>query len=46
MFHLLQVMLDGSFVRAYPRGADQPGVLCPVRDPAALRDLLLTLPPC
>ena len=46
MFHLLQVMLEGTFVRTYPRGADQPGVLYPVRDPAALRDLLLTLPPC
>jgi hypothetical protein len=43
-YHLAQVLLDGEFVRVYPEGEQQPGVVYPVEDPHALRRLVDDLP--
>jgi hypothetical protein len=43
LHHLVQVMLEGQFVRAYPEG-NAAGLLYPVKDPSALLALLETLP--
>jgi hypothetical protein len=43
-YHLAQVLLDGEFVRVYPDGDRQPGVVYPVEDPHALRRLVDELP--
>jgi hypothetical protein len=43
-YRLAQVLLDGQFVRVYPDGAAQPGVLFPVTDPFALQLLVEKLP--
>ena len=44
MFHRLQLVLDGDFVRVYPDGHGKPGVLYPVTDPNSLRMLVDKLP--
>lgn len=44
-YHVVQVLLDGDFVRVYPDGADQPGVVYPVSDARALLQLVATLRP-
>jgi len=43
-YHVAQVLLDGEFVRVYPEGEHQPGVVFPVEDPHALRRLVDELP--
>lgn len=43
-FHFAQVLLEGEFVRVYPDGNRQAGVLFPVEDPQALRSLVECLP--
>lgn len=43
-WHLVQVLLDGEFVRVFPDGEDRPGVLFPVSDAKQLRELIATLP--
>ena len=43
-YHLLQILLDGELVRAYPDGTHQPGIVFPVDDPRALRALVEQLP--
>lgn len=43
-YHLAQVILDGEFLRVYPDGNQNPGVVFPVDDPRALRALLASLP--
>lgn len=43
LHHVMQVMLEGQFVRVYPDGHNV-GVLYPVRDPSALLELLEALP--
>jgi hypothetical protein len=37
LFHSLQVLLGGAFVRVYPDGDHRPGIVYPVDDPHALR---------
>lgn len=44
-YHLVQVVLDGAFVRVYPDGPVKPAVLYPVSDPHALRQIIDALPP-
>lgn len=43
-WHLIQVLLDGEFVRVFPDGEDRPGVLFPVSDAKQLRELIAALP--
>ncbi len=43
-WHLVQVLLDGEFVRVFPDGEDRPGVLFPVSDAKQLRELIAELP--
>lgn len=43
-YHLAQMLLDGDFVRVYPDGDRQPGIVYPVTDPHALRALVDELP--
>lgn len=43
-YHLVQIVFDGAFVRAYPDGASQPGLLYPVAEPLALREIVETMP--
>jgi hypothetical protein len=43
-YHLAQVLFDGEFVRVYPDGERQPGVVYPVEDPHALRRLVDEIP--
>jgi len=43
-YYLAQILLDGEFVRVYPDGARAPGVVFPVEDPFALRNLVENLP--
>jgi hypothetical protein len=43
-YHRLQIMLDGEFVRVYPRGASEPGIVYPVQAPEMLQDLVARLP--
>jgi hypothetical protein len=43
-YRRIQVVLDGDFVRVYPDGHGNPGVLYPVTDPHALRTLVDRLP--
>ena len=43
-YHLVQVILDGEFVRVYPDGDHNPGVVFPVDDARALRALIDELP--
>ncbi|MBA3817768.1 MAG: hypothetical protein H0X17_02670 [Deltaproteobacteria bacterium] len=43
-YHRMQVLLAGDFVRVYPDGDDQPGVLYPVDDARALVRLADALP--
>lgn len=43
-WHLIQVLLDGEFVRVFPDGEDRPGVLFPISDAKQLRELIATLP--
>lgn len=42
LHHVLQILFEGQFVRVYPDGG--PGLLYPVRDPAALLVLVDALP--
>jgi hypothetical protein len=42
--YLIEVILDGQFVRVYPDGADQPGIVYPVRAPQQLLRLVCDLP--
>jgi hypothetical protein len=44
MFHRVQLVLDGDFVRVYPDGPTKAGILYPVSDPHALRALVDKLP--
>lgn len=44
MYHCIQLVLDGDFVRVYPDGPTRPGVLYPVTDPHQLRTLVDRLP--
>lgn len=44
-YHLLQVLLDGEIVRAYPRGHETHGIVYPVDDPHALKSVIATLRP-
>lgn len=39
-YHRMQVLMDGAFVRVYPDGDDRPGVVFPVDDSKALREIL------
>ena len=43
-FHRMQVMLDGEFVRVYPRGRSEPGIVYAVSEPEALQELVSRLP--
>jgi hypothetical protein len=43
-YHLVQVLFDGAFVRVLPDGASQPGLVYPVADPLALREIVETMP--
>lgn len=43
-YHLAQVVLDGQFVRVYPDGLANAGVLYPVEHPQTLRSLVEDLP--
>ena len=43
-YHVAQVILDGEFLRVYPDGHQNPGVVFPIEDPGALRELLAALP--
>lgn len=43
-WHLVQVLLDGEFVRVFPDGDDRPGVMFPVSDSKQLRALIDELP--
>jgi hypothetical protein len=43
-YHRLQLVLDGDFIRVYPDGTDQQGILYPVTDPHQLRSLVDGLP--
>jgi hypothetical protein len=38
--HVVQVILEGKFIRVHPDGATQPGIVYPVTDPRALRVLI------
>lgn len=42
--HLAEVILDGQFVRVYPDGASEPGIVYPVSAPQRLRALIDDLP--
>lgn len=44
MYHRLQLVLEGDFIRVYPDGPNKPGVLYPVTDPHLLRMLVDRLP--
>ena len=44
MYHRLQLVLEGDFIRVYPDGPNKPGVLYPVTDPHLLRMLADRLP--
>lgn len=44
-YHVIQVVLDGTFVRVYPDGPVKPAVLYPVTDAHALRQIVDALPP-
>ncbi|MBA3460435.1 MAG: hypothetical protein H0T46_10770 [Deltaproteobacteria bacterium] len=41
---IAHVILDGHFVRVYPAGAHEPGIVYPVHDPRQLLALALELP--
>ena len=43
-YHLMQILLDGDFVRVYPDGPARPGVVYPIDDPRVLWSLLSQLP--
>jgi hypothetical protein len=43
-YHRVQVLLDGEFVRVYPDGANAPGIVYPVDDPYALKNLVDRMP--
>lgn len=43
LHHLVQVMLEGQFVRVYPAG-DGAGLLYPVKNPSAMVEVLEALP--
>lgn len=43
-YHVLQVLMDGELVRAYPRGHEAHGIVYPVDDPHALMSLVASLP--
>jgi hypothetical protein len=43
-YHRAQVLLDGEFIRVYPDGPDAPGIVYPVDDPYALKDLVDRMP--
>lgn len=42
--HIAEVILDGHFVRVYPDGETQPGIVYPVSSPHRLLDLVSRLP--
>jgi hypothetical protein len=42
--HLAEVILDGQFLRVYPDGDDQPGIVYPVSAPDVLFELLSDAP--
>lgn len=44
-FHLAQVLFEGEYLRVYPDGDGEPGVVFPVEDPHALRAIVDRLPP-
>jgi hypothetical protein len=43
-YHLADVLLDGDFLRVYPDGAAEPGIVYPVDDPGALLRIIGDLP--
>ena len=43
-YHLAQILLDAAFVRVYPDGPVQPGVMYPVSEPHALQMIVDALP--
>jgi hypothetical protein len=43
MYHRLQLVLDGAFVRVYPDGDERPGVLFPIDDPRGLSRFVAAL---
>jgi len=43
-YHLAEVILDGNFLRVYPDGNAQPGIVYPVLAPQRLLSLLTSLP--
>jgi hypothetical protein len=43
-YHFAQVLLDNNFLRVYPEGPHQHGVLYPVSEPNALRSIVDALP--
>jgi hypothetical protein len=42
-YYRMQIVLDGEFVRFYPRGTGQVGIVYPVEDPAALLAIVDTI---
>lgn len=42
--HIAEVILHGHFVRVYPDGASEPGIVYPVNDPRRLLGLARSLP--
>jgi hypothetical protein len=43
-YHLLQILMEGEIVRAYPHGHETHGIVYPVDDPHALMSLIAALP--
>jgi hypothetical protein len=43
LYHSVQVLLGGAFVRVYPDGDHRPGIVYPVDDPHALHELVESL---
>lgn len=43
--HVAEVILDGHFLRVYPEGETQPGIVYPVVAPQRLNAMLTRLPP-
>jgi hypothetical protein len=43
-YHVAHVLLDGAFVRFYPGGPAEPGVVYPIDDASALRRIIDELP--
>lgn len=43
-YHRAQLLLDGEFIRVYPDGPSAPGIVYPVDDPYALKNLVDRMP--